>query len=96
MWNPQRRNLILASMIAVLLATVANNFLLLRFIAPVYPQVEGNAGIEAQVITAFNFERNTLVFLGAMVFGATNILYLYALYKERHARTGDQFLPAYA
>jgi hypothetical protein len=96
MWNPQRRNLILASMIAVLIATVANNFLLLRFIAPVYPQVEGNAGIEAQLITAFNFERNTLVFLGAMAFGATNILYFYALYKERHARTGDQFLPASA
>jgi hypothetical protein len=91
-WSPQRKNLILVSMIAVLLATVANNFLLIRFVAPVYPQVEGNGGIEAQVISAFNFERNTLVFLGAMIFGLTNICYIYLLFKERHARTGDQFL----
>jgi len=78
---------------AVLLATVANNFLLLRFITPVFPQAEV---IEASLISAFNFHRNTLVFLGAMAFGATNVLYFYALFKERHARTGDKFLPASA
>ncbi len=87
MWSPRRKNLILASVAAVLLFHVSNDVLLMRYLAPVYPQ---SLTIEASVIAAFNFERNTLLFLSAMAFCALNIYYFRALHKERNARTQDR------
>jgi Gpi18-like mannosyltransferase len=86
LWSPQRRKLIFASVAAVLLYHVSNDFLLIRYVAPVYPHV---LTIEANLISAINPERNFLLFFWAMIFWLLNVYFFIALYRERHARTAD-------
>jgi hypothetical protein len=89
MWSPQRRRLLLASLVAILLFHVTNDVLLIRYLAPIYPQA---LTIEANIIKAIDPERNALLFLEAMAFWALNVYYFYALSKERHRRTEDPLL----
>jgi len=89
MWSPQRKNLFLASLALILMVTVTNDVLLIRFLAPVYPQA---LVIEGNIIASINPERNALLFLESMGFCAVNICYLYALFKERNSRTEDRLL----
>ncbi|MDA4118403.1 MAG: hypothetical protein OK455_08680 [Thaumarchaeota archaeon] len=80
MWSPQRRKLFVASVAAVMMFHLTNDVLLLRYVAPVFPQA---LTVEANVIAAFNPERNALLFLEAMGFWVLNIYYFYGLFKER-------------
>ncbi len=89
MWSPQRMRLFWALAAVDAAAIVTNCVLLIRFLAPVYPQA---LAIEASVISAIDPERRALLFLEAMSFCALNIYYFYALYKERHVRTDDPLL----
>jgi hypothetical protein len=91
MWSPQRKNLMLASVALLTIAVVTNDVLLIRFLAPVYPQA---VSIDLAIIAAFDPQRRALLFVEAMSFGALNIYYFYALYKERHTRTQDPPLTA--
>ncbi len=86
LWSPRRLRLFYASLAAVLMLLVTNDVLLIRFLAPVYPQ---SLAIEWSIITAINPERDFLLFAGAMVFSAVNAFYIYALAKERGSRTPD-------
>ena len=86
MWSPQRKRLFAASILAILMFHLTNDVLLIRYLAPVFPQA---LQIEASIIKAFDPERNALLFLEAMAFWALNIYYFYALSKERHRRTED-------
>jgi hypothetical protein len=86
MWSPRRKGLFFLSLGLILMVTVTNDVLLLRFLSPVYPNA---LVIEGDVIAAINPERNVMLFLEAMSLCAVNVYYFYALYKERHARTGD-------
>ncbi len=89
MWSPQRRNLILASVAAVLMFNVTNDLLLIRYLSPIIPQA---LAIESSIIAKINPERNTMLFFEGMAFWAINVYYFYLLYKERHARTEDALL----
>jgi len=89
MWSPQRRRFLLASLVAILLFHVTNDVLLIRYLAPIYPQA---LTIEANIIKAIDPERSALLFLEAMAFWALNVYYFYALSKERHKRTEDPLL----
>jgi len=89
MWSPQRKSLFFASLVLMLMAAVTNDVLLIRFLAPVYPQA---LVIEANIIAAVDPERNALLFLEAMGFCALNLYYFYSLFKERHTRTEDPLL----
>jgi len=89
MWSPQRRNIFLASLAAVLAFHLTNDLLLIRYLAPVLPQA---LTIEAGLIDKINPERNALLFLEGMAFWAINLYYFYSLYKERHVRTEDALL----
>lgn len=86
MWSPQRSNLFFASLAIVILVTVTNDLLLIRFLAPVYP---GALTLEGSLISKIAPERNAALFLEAMAFCAINVYYVYALAKERHSRTPD-------
>jgi len=89
MWSPQRRGLFLISLVLILMVTVTNDVLLLRFLSPVYPHA---LVIEANIIAAINPERNALLFLEAMSLCLVNVYYFFGLSKERHSRTADALL----
>ncbi len=89
MWSPQRRNLVFASIVAVLSYHVTNDVLLIRYVAPVYPHI---LTIEANIISAINPERNFLLFFFASIFWLLNVYYFVQLYKERNVRTEDALL----
>jgi hypothetical protein len=86
MWNPQRRNIFLASVAALVMFQVTNDLLFIRYLSPVLPQA---LAIEANLIAKINPERNTLLFLEGMVFWVINVYYFCSLYKERHIKTED-------
>jgi len=89
MWSPKRLGLFYSLLAVVLILLITNDVLLIRFLAPVYPQ---SLTIEGNVISAIDPERNALLFVGAMAFCALNIYYFYSLSKERYQRTGDAAL----
>jgi Gpi18-like mannosyltransferase len=89
MWSPQRRNLVVASMVTVLAFHVTNVVLLIRYASPVFHNA---LSVEASIIAEINPERNALLFLEALLFCALNIYYFYALSKERGVRTEDSVL----
>ena len=86
MWSPQRRNLLLASVAAVLAFNATNDLLFIRYVAPIYPQA---LTVEANIISAIDPLRNGLLFVEAMAFCALNIYYFFSLQRERHDRTED-------
>jgi hypothetical protein len=66
--------------VVIIAATVSNNFLLIRFLAPVYP---GALDLEAHLISAVSPMRDALEYTEGLAFCALNIWYLRALIKER-------------
>ena len=89
LWSPQRRKVVFASVAAVFLYHVTNDVLLIRYIAPVYPNA---LTIEANLISAINPERNFLLFFWAMAFWLLNVYFFVVLYRDRHVRTPDALL----
>ncbi len=63
-----------------------NNFLLIRFLAPVYP---GALELEASVIASIAPIRDALQWLEGLAFCGLNFWYLAALIKERRPRRFD-------
>lgn len=86
MWSPQRKNLFYWLLGLIVMMTVTNDVLLIRFLSPVYPNA---SNLESSIISGINLERNALLFLEAMAFCALNIYYVYSLIMERGKRTPD-------
>ena len=86
MWSPQRKRLLAASLVAILMFHATNDVLFIRYLAPIYPQA---LTLEANIIKAIAPERNAMLFLEAMVFWMLNVYYFYALARERYRRTED-------
>ena len=86
MWNPSRRKLLLASLIAVLMFHVTNDVLLIRYVQPIYSQA---ITFEAGIIAAIDAERSFLLFVEGMAFWLVNVLYVYSIWKGRGTRTED-------
>jgi hypothetical protein len=87
MWSPQRKKLLFASVALVFLEVLTNDFLFVRFLAPVYPHADL---IEFNLIFPVSAQREVLLFVERMGFCALNVYYFWALCKERHTRTEDQ------
>ncbi|MDA4118043.1 MAG: hypothetical protein OK455_06840 [Thaumarchaeota archaeon] len=79
-WSPKRMRLFYAVSVVIVVATVTNNFLLIRFLTPIYPNA---LQLEAQLIGEVSSIRNALQYVEGLSFSGLNIWYLAALIKER-------------
>jgi hypothetical protein len=89
LWSPKRFKLFYAMSVVIIAATVTNNFLLIRFLAPVYPDA---LQLEAQLFSEIGSIRNALLYVEGLAFSGLNIWYLATIIKERRALEHD--LPA--
>ena len=83
LWSPQRMRLFYAVSLVIIAETVTNNFLLIRFISPVYPNA---LQLEAHLISLTGLLRNVGLYIEGITFCALNIWYLADLIKERRPR----------
>jgi len=86
LWSPKRMRLFYAISAVIIAAVVTNNLLLIRFLAPVYPNA---LSLESSLISAINPLRNGALYLEGLAFSLLNLWYLAALIKERHFRGYD-------
>ena len=89
LWSPQRRNLFLVGVAAVLMFNFTNVLFFIRYLAPIVPQA---LTIEANIVATIGPERDGMLFLEAAVFWVVEIYYFYSLVKERNVRTEDALL----
>ncbi len=80
LWHPERKRMLLLMMAAVLVYLLSNNYLLTRFLAPVYPNF---MQIETGVNQSFGLFRYTVNFLSGTVFTILNVKYLVAILKRK-------------
>jgi hypothetical protein len=80
LWSPQRMRLFYALTLVMLVETVTNNLLLIRFVSPVYANA---SGLEASLIASTGQLRNVLLWLEGLVLCGLNIWYLASLIRER-------------
>jgi hypothetical protein len=78
-WNPMRKRLVLLMMATATVYLVSNNFLMVRFLAPVYP----NFAQFESAISPITPIRNAVNFLSATIFTLLNIQYLIAALKPK-------------
>ncbi len=86
-WSPKRFKLFYAFSVVIIAATVTNNFLLIRFLSPVYPDA---LQLERQLIDMLDPLRNAALYVEGLAFSGLNIWYFVSLVKERRAR-GQEF-----
>lgn len=80
LYSPRRIRLFYVITAVVLADVVTNNILMIRFLAPVDPNI---LTVETHLIASVNSLRNALLYLEGLAFSALNLWYLYALIKER-------------
>jgi len=76
-WNPTRKRLMFLMMATATVYLVSNNFLMVRFLAPIYP----NFTQFESAISPITPIRNAVNFLSATIFTLLNIQYLIAALK---------------
>jgi hypothetical protein len=77
-WNPKRKGMLLATMAVVLSYLVVNNYFLIRFLSPVYPNF---VQVESALFQVIGSARYAADFLLGGVFTILNLCYLIALLK---------------
>jgi hypothetical protein len=80
LWNPRRMKLFYAVSAVIIAAIVTNNILLIRFVAPLYPEV---LQVETHLIGTVDALRNALLYVEGLAFCGLNFWYLADLVKER-------------
>ncbi len=83
LWHPKRKRMLLLMMGAVLVYLLSNNYLLTRFLAPVYPNF---MQIEAGVNQSYGLFRYSVNFLSGTVFTILNVQYLAAILNRRASK----------
>jgi hypothetical protein len=83
LWSPKRIRLFYVVSAVVIAATLTNNFLLIRFLSPVFP---GALDLERQIIYSTGQLRNFALYFEGLAFSGLNIWYISALIKERRQR----------
>ncbi len=83
LWNPQRNKLFKLSTATALAYLVSNNYFLLRFASPTYPQV---IQIEAQLGQSIGSIRLGTNFILGTVFTGLNIAYLIVLLRQGNSQ----------
>lgn len=79
LWNPTRKRLLLLMMATATVYLVSNNFLMVRFLAPVYP----NFAQFESAISPITPIRNAVNFLSGSIFTLLNIRYMIDVLKRR-------------
>jgi hypothetical protein len=72
-WHPENKRLLTLISVAVMGYLLANNFLMVRFLAPVFP---GWQAVENQLGVMFGAQRYAAKLVFAIMFGVLNILYM--------------------
>ena len=85
LWSPKRMRLFYALSVVIVAATVTNNFLMIRFLTPVYPDA---LQLEASLVGAVYSMKNAVQYAEGLAFCGFNIWYLAALIKERRRGYG--------
>ncbi len=80
LWHPERKRMLLLMMGAVLVYLLSNNYLLTRFLAPVYPNF---MQIETGVNESFGLFRYSVNLVFGTIFTILNAKYLIALIKTK-------------
>ena len=73
LWNPQRKRLLISTMIVAMIYLVMNNYFLVRFLSPVYPNF---VDFESMMYLLIGQIRYALLFVTGTVFTILNIKYL--------------------
>ena len=73
LWNPQRKRLLFASMIVALIYLVVNNYFLVRFLSPVYPNF---VDFERAIYNVIGSVRYAINLLTGTAFTVLNVKYL--------------------
>jgi len=84
LWNPQRKRLLIATMVTALVYLILNNYFLVRFLSPIYanyPEFE-NALSRIEPI------RVNLLLVSGIVFTWLNIRYLISILASKQSPTG--------
>jgi hypothetical protein len=79
-WNPKRKGMLVATMAVVLIYLLVNNYFLIRFLSPVYPNFTQVESALSQMIGSARYAAD---FLLGSIFTILNIRYLIALLKAR-------------
>jgi len=80
LWSPPRMRLFYAMTAVVLAALVTNNFLLIRFLSPIYP---GALQLESTLVGEVYQLKNAVQYAEGLAFCALNIWYIALLVRER-------------
>jgi len=80
LWNPKRRSTLLATMAVALIYLIVNNYFLIRFLSPIYPNF---TQVESELYQWIGPVRYAADFLLGSMFTILNIRYLVALFKAR-------------
>jgi hypothetical protein len=73
LWNPQRKRLLISTMIVAMLYLVTNNYFLVRFLSPIYPNF---VDFESMMSLLIGPIRYSLIFVTGTLFTVLNIKYL--------------------
>jgi len=85
LWNPQKKRLLAATMAIALFYLVLNNYFLVRFLSPVYPNYVEFEGSLSQIEPI----RVALLLISGTVFTSLNIAYLVSILRGRkHYQSG--------
>jgi hypothetical protein len=88
-WNPQRKRMLMATIGTVLFYLFLNNYFLIRFLSPVYPDyVKIETGL-SQIEPI----RLALLFAAGIVFTCLNLSYLISILKENRSFVENKELP---
>jgi hypothetical protein len=83
-WNRGRKRILLVTMGVVLGYLLINNYFLVRFLAPVYPDF---SQVESALFQMIGPVRYAVNFLLGSIFTALNVVYLIELFKKRNPHT---------
>jgi Gpi18-like mannosyltransferase len=89
-WHPENKRLLILISASVMGYLLANNFLLVRFLAPVFP---GWQMLENQLSTMFGAQRYAFKLIFAMLFGAFNIMYMKRILKYNPLGAKTEYQP---
>jgi len=84
LWNPQRKRLLTATVATTLFYLVLNNYLLVRFLSPIYPNYPEFENMLSQIEPI----RVTLLLVSGIAFTWLNLRYLISILTSKQSPTG--------
>lgn len=89
LWNPKRKQMLVATMAVALIYLIMNNYFLIRFLSPVYPEY---TQVESALYQLIGPIRYTVNFLAGSIFTYLNVRYLVAVLKPPASLTNRELV----